>query len=950
MPDFRNTSYDQEYIVVSRSTGQVVLRPTNEALLNTYWKEFVSADIVRPKVESLYLKLQSLPATVRKLDANTPYALDYPQVLLVQGDKEFDLSRMVSANKPSTQTPGLYVIEYVLPLPGFESNVVWKSYVSVEEPPVLRQTIAPWNRSSYTIENLTRLVLEPQFQEALYEEGAPLYNFVTANMSPALRPSSARECFQCIGYKSGDRLFISGHRLPLSTTVELDVGPGSSFDVHLDRNVSATAWKAVSYAEGSVVQNNKRLFCNVQKTTAQDVPGSSKKWIEGGFYSLQEAVPPGGASAESAEMRATAYYRWTHARDGAVELLAVWAPVDLRGYIFAVDVKHAPALGTYWGYYDRRYFEDYRPGDIVSYISEGVLYLYRRNDTDIRDLSAEESYRPGHFQNPHWDEAYSEWEASQLRAVGKWIRPITNASNAIVAKTCSLSEEVCTIYAYTLGIPDSIVDAIGSKCSVFLYILLQRTRNTFEGFRNAFRAIGLDVSDLHKVYDTTPAAGENGATFEGVYPAADTLKHISAAIHADLLWQPDAGADSDEAPPPLSAEDVAAGRHWIRYWPNPRHAGAYYGRTQYQIQEYRGASWKTIYELKGFGDDQRQKAAQYRVKGNNRYYRASLSLLDRLATQALVEMGDSRQWIDLNSFSEISYWLADVMLYEVPMYIYLTLTVNIASIDEAWLAGRGMRRLHMAAYGGTPTMVVHPSLYFDLASATTKAIQAQVQVWEDEQWVDVEPTSERAGSAVYDFDHSVTVRFLFDADFEVDGYWTSRYTLGALGDNSEPPVDASQMPNAKELHLMNGIVGVTPLCPDGSLVGELSYLRYNYILSNDGDPWKLDGTTPFGEYRDADEDPEIIATWMSPLNALIDAITRVADKDGNSLRYRVQGIGTRVLLEVFGGTPEEIYIYGQYDRLIVLIRMPELRYVVQPQDAFDSTGEQPIYRILIDKG
>ena len=948
-----NETYRQQYVVVSALPGQVVLRPKSQHLLDQYWKEFISAEIPVPGGQgNVQLRVSSVPGTVRRVEAFAPYDLEYPRVVLINGDVETDISRYVSAGKPDPQVPGLYKIEYVLPLPGIENNIIWQSYLSIEEPPVLRHVITPWNRESYTLATLNRLVIEPQFQEALYEEGAPLYNFATSNMSPALRPGTAQECRNCIGYKSGSHLFVSGHRLPLASSIELDPGPGSAFTVHLDRTVSASAWAPVSYARGSVVQQNKKVYCAVANAKAGDIPGSAKAWVEGCLYSLQEAVLPDGISPDMPEYESTSYYRWSVSADGEVELLAVWAPVDLRGYIFSVDVKHAPQLGTYWGCYDRKYFKDYRTGDLVSYISDGVLYLYRRNDTDIRDLSTEEAYRPGSYQNPHWDEVYAAWEESQLRALGRWIRPISNAGNALIAKTCSLSEEICAAFAYILGIPDSIVEAIGSKCSVFLYVLLQRTRNTFEGFRNAFRAIGLSVDDLHRVYPTVSAAGESGEDFGAIYPAEDTLKRISMALHYDLLWETQPGDDIDAPPTPINevySEDSAAWQeinslrlHWIRYWPNPRYASG--RRTYYEIQEYVGATWKTVYKVTGFGDSESAGGADGQVKGNNRYYRASLTLLDRLASQALVDMHDGKQWIDLNAFSEFSCWLTDLIWYEVPIYIYLVLAVNVASVGESWRAGRGMRRIHFSAYGGTPTLVVHPSRYFDLATCSTKELLASLQVLGDNGWEDVEPTSMRDGSAVYDFDKAVTVQFVFDTGVTVEGYWTSRHTMGLLGDNStDVPVSAPDMGSAGPLHLVNGIVGVTPLLSSGSLSGELDYLRYNYTL--DGQ-WALDGTTPFGSYSSV-EGLRVYATWAGPASMLADAVARVTD--GNSpLHYSIQGVGTKAMLEVFGTCPEQIYIYGKQGDLLALICLPEgLPYCVSPKDAHSSSGERAIAKILL---
>lgn len=948
MADFPyNTSYKREYVVVSKTNGQVVLRPKcstpaeEEALFESYWQEFCGGEIIPVGLKSVQLHISSVPTQVRRLSANAPYDLEYPRVVFTGGDVEVDVSKYLTANKPDTQTPGLYKIEYVLPIPDVGHNVIWCSYISVEEPPVLRHIITPWNRDNYTIATLNRLVIEPQFQEALYEEGAPFYNFVTSNVSPALRPGTARECFGCIGYKVDKQLFISGHKLPLATAVELDLGPGDSFTVHLDRIVTTSSWYVGAYSKGSIVQHNHRIYYASVNTTASDIPGSSNKWLAGQLYSLQEAVPPKGITPESPDYESTIYYRWTQARSGEVELLAVWAPVDLRGYVFSVDVLHAPQLGTYWGYYDKKYFKDYRPGDLVSYISEGVMYLYRRNGTDIQDLSTEEAFRPGNFRNPHWDEVYAQWEESQLRKLGRWIRPISNAGNALIAKTCSLSEEICTTFAYILGIPDSLVDAIGSKCSVFLYVLLQRTRNTYEGFRSAFRAVGLDVSDLHRVYPTVSVAGEDGHDFEAVYPAEEVLKQVSVALRYDMLWQ----KSTDPSPADLQyAHDCSREAYpdgdkelyWVRY-ADPDHAG----HGQCAIQEFRSGEWVTVYKVTGFGDDKQAADANSRIKGNNRYYRASLSLLDRLATQALINLGGER-WIQLNAFTEVSSWVTDLISYEVPIYIYLVLSARVASLDKAWEAGYGMRRVHYAVYGGTPTLVVHPTRYFDLAACVTREFLVPIELKEGNDWVDVEPTLMRNGSAVYDFDKAVTIRFKPNESYDIDGYWTSRHTLGSFGDNGAVPRDASIMGPAEELQLANGMVGVTPLVPASPLTGEYSYLGYNYIFSDDGVPWTLDETTEFGGYSDV-QPLKLFATWIGSLATFVGAITKVVGGNGKPLRF-TKALGTKAELKLFGSYPEEIYIYGERDNLIAMAWVPEgFPHKGDPDEVKDTDETVRIY-------
>lgn len=905
MPDFPyNVSYGQTYTVVSRTATSVTLRPDDGALLSAYWKEFVSGELPDggSAPGAALLKVTGLPYEVQRVDTYSPYTLSYPTVILSIGGKDIDVSQRVTARRPDTQTPGLYRVDYLLPLPGHADNPVWQTYVSIEEPPVLRHVITPWARSSYTVSSLTRLVLEPQFQEALYEEGAPLYNFVTANMPPALRPHQAAAFAQCTGYKSGDCLFITGGRLPLASHAVLDVGPGDSFIVHLSRHISAQAWARRAYPAGAAVNRNKKAYIALLAATASDIPGSSAVWAEGGLYSLQEMSTPDGSPA-------SIYYRWKHADDGAIDLSAVWAPVDLRGYIFHVDVMHAPRLGTYWGHYDRKYFNDYAPGDIVLYISEGVLYLYRRNGTDIRDASTEEAYRPGDYRNPHWDEVYAAWDGGQLRSPNTWVRPVSNAGDAVIAKTGSLSEDICRAYAQLLGIPNSIVDAIGPKGSVFLFVLLQRTRNTYEGFRDAFRAIGLSVEDLQRVYPTVSADDGHGNAFTGIYPEADTLQYIARAVRYDLVWQ-GAGDPPDiyGALKGMSHEEIEAlDLHWVRYASDGAHGDCI-------IQEYRGHAWSDVYCITGFGD-----AHMPQVQGNNRYYRATLSVLRRLAAQALVDLGDGKEWISLNAFSSVSPWVTDIMQYEVPAYIYLVLTARLASLGNMHMAGYGERRIAMGALGGTPTLAVHPTRYFDLATCTVKEIRARVLIpAERGLWATAVPSRMCDGAAVYVFDRATAVRFYFEGGVAVTGYWASRYTEGLLGTNGSTPEDATEI-TGDTLEIANGLAAVTPLADASTLTGSMEYPRHNYTL--DGE-WALDGTTPFASYVGAT--PMVFGTWLGDIAQLATAIAAVKAKDGTEVQYSASAVGQAVRLDVYGIYPEEIYIYGKHGALLAMVRIPGL--------------------------
>lgn len=125
-----DTSYNQAYTVVSATSSHVILRPVDDSLLRTYWREFVSA-IIDQELPALRLKLTSVPPSVTRVEANTAYDLEYPRVTLEGNGIEVDLSSRVTANKPDAQTPGLYKIQYQLPLPGNVNNVVWLSLIHI---------------------------------------------------------------------------------------------------------------------------------------------------------------------------------------------------------------------------------------------------------------------------------------------------------------------------------------------------------------------------------------------------------------------------------------------------------------------------------------------------------------------------------------------------------------------------------------------------------------------------------------------------------------------------------------------------------------------------------------------------------------------------------------------------------------------------------------------------
>lgn len=928
-----NTSYDQRYVVVSSTEDTVTLRPIGEGLLQTYWQQFFSGRLVASKEPPgpVTIRLQQAPPPVLHVDAYTALHIEYPRVIAICDGVETDISSLVTSNKPNTDVPGLYIISYVLPLPGQDSNEIWRSYVSIEEPPLLRQAITPWNRDSYTIATLNRLLVEPQFQEALYEEGAPLYNFVTSNTSPALRPGHLAQAKKAIGVKFGRNVFLSGVKFPSASRIHIMAAHGAAYTVHIDRTVTGLAWSAGEYAQGDVVAKGAFAYYAAAPITADDIPGSSASWIQGHLYRLEEELEE-GPDAEA----------WAQEPDGALTLLSLWAWVDLRGYVFDIDVLHAPSLGTYWGYYDSRNFYDYRPGDLVSYISDNVFYVYRRNDTDIQDRSTEEAYRPGDFHNPHWDEAYAAYPGGKVRDFDDWLAPVTNTANGVIVKTGSLSELMCSVYARMMGIPDAIVDAIGSKCSAFLYILLQRTRDTFEGFRRAYRAIGMDVTDLHRVYPTVETEDGDGEPFAGVYPEADVLKGVAKSIQAGKLWQ--GPKDDGKLVVPADGE-----LPWVRYAPSPEEAKAETQHGPYRIEAYVDVdgtpTWKAIYVIRGFGDS--YPVGTEGIRGNNRYYQCTVSLLSRLAKNAIDDLGDGRQWIDLNALHGVTGMADAVAKYEVPMYIYIRCHVYVASLCDAYRQGVSSLRLHVDSYGGNPVLLLYPFKYFDLASGGVKSTYASVGVWDGSAYVAREPDEMRGEAKAYIFNKQELLSFGAPEGFawtESCTGWTSRFTQGFLGDAAvEPsvPIEDYEDPSTPSGGtIANGIVGFTPICNLGQVSAVLEYLAWNYIFSDKADPeWTMDETLPFASFRAGD--CEVYSTWTYPVFPYeVDGVkvldgARFVDGNGKELDVTVTySTGTLMYLGIRDECPREIYIYDGEGKFVMYLKVP-----VQELETLHAPGE-----------
>lgn len=255
-----------------------------------------------------------------------------------------------------------------------------------------------------------------------------------------------------------------------------------------------------------------------------------------------------------------------------------------------------------------------------------------------------------------------------------------------------------------------------------------------------------------------------------------------------------------------------------------------------------------------------------------------------------------------------------------------------------------------------------------------------LQIYDGSEFVDREPDETRGIAKAYIFDQSVKVKFV-----PPEGYtwassnpcWTSRNTMGLLGDNSvEPPIDGSEL-STDEMDLHNGIVGATMIVALGEITATLEYLAWNYIFSEgwssgqfvanddgsnliddseegvlgflepagDVDPtWELDEETPFASMIAGT--CEVFATWTGEdLSALTADGVYAIDGDGSAVEAEFTIDSDSVHMDIVGRCPRMIYIYSAEGSLLIYVRVPE-----QEQGGPVVDGENVTARITFALG
>ena len=937
-----NTSYAREYVVVHKTANMAVLRVVDESLYSTYWKEFISAKVrTESEIQPMYLRLEQVPPETTLVDQYASFIPELPLVTLEVAGEKINVTDRITANLPNTEVPGLYRIDYRINLTAEFSSPIWAVYVSIQQRPILRKAAAGWVRDSYILQTLNRLIMEPQFMEALHAAGEPLYGFMEANQHPSIKASNLGkyEGLQAWGADgafndNSNGIFITGLKLPQGSVVIYQrrmlqlrepvwPDPVNAFH-HMDPTTHERTPDA--YTAGSVIRSGDYSYVCINDADSEIPLSDPNYWRKGYLYKFSVLNGDDGFELPKGRLPVG---------KGGVE--HIWITVDNQGYSFWVDIAHQTTLGTYRGYYDRKNFADYGTEDIISYIDENAIKLFKRKATDIQAPETL-AYPPGHHLNPAWDEIYAKYDEVLSPLFGDYfVVPHTNASNAIVSKTWSVSSEMCEAYAHMMGVPPIIVKECGAKWSALLFALLTRTRNTYEGLRVCFQAVGLDIENLRLsdpsiAYYCKPGEGAEEKV-EDVYRQHENLRKLLA--HIDTL-APEGKEKAEEGALRYVTEKIAED--------DPEHVNA--NEANVAIQQYSEADgWVTRYRF------ERIEPAQH---FNNRYYKADLNVLARLAEDAVADLGDGHPWVKESAWAGSPSALAEVCLtYEIPIYIFLRLKMYLYAENRIEMQGFTYSGLFDGQRCGAKNVIeLFPSKYYSRATHDFVTIDTAVFTATREGWEEIPYTrlNEARGSKIYEFigcQYPLRIRAVDKGNAAFVRYWQSTHTFGLLGlpssastvndvpfynDEHFHNVTDPEVNDERDLMLANGHVGVTALYRPKELhAKDTEALRWMYILNNteEEETWALSDTESFTDYAGIEASSIYpFEGTVEDLKASIDHIADGPQTGANRLRFMWEG--DKLVLE--DCMPAAIYLRDSNGIVIGAYGLIPGEYTLTPQD------------------
>ena len=503
---------------------------------------------------------------------------------------------------------------------------------------------------------------------------------------------------------------------------------------------------------------------------------------------------------------------------------------------------------------------------------------------------------------------------------------------------------MCEAYGNMMGIPPLIVKECGAKWSALLFALLSRTRNTFEGLRVCFRAVGLDVENLRLSepslkYLCNPD-GDGLAEVDDVYTQHENLRKLIANI--DSL-----------APEGKEKEEEGS----LRYV-TENTEGADSKDINVAIQQYSEADggWVTRYRFERIEPTQ---------NFNNRYYKGDLNVLARLAEDAVADLGDGHTWVKESAWAgNPSALVTECLTYEIPIYIFLRLKIWLYAENRIEMQGFVYSGLCDGQRGGAKNVIeLFPSRYFSRVAHNFVEVETGVFIKKNDGWVEVQPTryNEARGSKIYEFNGMVNpLRIMaVNPDSAIFiRYWQSTHTFGLLGladststVNEVPFFNDAHFHNVTdpditdetELMLMNGYIGVTALYRPKELHLLASARRWMYILGEEDDEekWELSNDVPFADF--ADIESMSIRPFEGNVTTLKAILNYITDGEGNRLDFEWDN-NVLVLYDTF---PDTIYLRDSYGITLGVYALVAGQRTVAQADYDSCRTENPCASVRI---
>jgi len=282
------------------------------------------------------------------------------------------------------------------------------------------------------------------------------------------------------------------------------------------------------------------------------------------------------------------------------------------------------------------------------------------------------------------------------------------------------------------------------------------------------------------------------------------------------------------------------------------------------------------------------------------------------------------------------------------------------------------------AWGGSIGLKLYPGKYFDFMTLTVQEAYPTVLYRydvppadsQDSDWTPYIDYEQKDGYRYFPFDKPVYIRLKFTQDsasyvFKVatgidydndDGVtrfkwcWTSRYTIGCLGDPNSPGTDdykalegdhgyegfcdATQMEcsdserHGSDIYLCKGMAAITLRIATSTLKVTAEALMWQYIF--DDPDWRMDEVTPFAEWETLDG-VKLWGCWVSDVASFRNMVTRVTSPEVGNLTFAWEGD----TIKIGGGVPRFLYFWDRQGFIRGMIVVPFTDRLVLEGDSSD---------------